>query len=444
MKTKKLASMLALSTVLWSGVGASGCDDYRDLEKTKTAAMKYMNDASAAQEANKQKKWWSDYKNSKKKIVEYVSSIASTDSEAALWFIATGGIKGFSKRQATEDEASKMIGILRKVAQNLYGASSQSSKIYKDLNNVREEGLRHVKILYKAVDDLKKDKENLNIKVNSLQESNVKYKNQVNELTEKVDRNQKKIFQSMQEYMTDAETRITQRFEKEFSRLEEAGKKMTQSLEDQIKELRNEKTDLSSNLFQTLENTRKEFARISSEANLASAERYRQEKEERLAYQEKSDEERKEANKRAERDREERLAYQAKADQKEKEAKEKEDKAEIKAREKKEKYKIEVKAKEDKLQEKKVKYKEKEVNFQLLIAETKKISEEGRQREAELIKRIQRLEANNGHIRSKSMGHRSSRSSSYDSVNARIPHVGSATFVKSETILHSLASSDRN
>lgn len=60
--------------------------------------------------------WWADYLKSGQQAVAYVSSIASSNPKAALWFLVTGGKDGFRKTPPTKTERDTILGAMNTVA----------------------------------------------------------------------------------------------------------------------------------------------------------------------------------------------------------------------------------------------------------------------------------------------------------------------------------------
>lgn len=163
---KKLLKTLSLGALLTSGGMASECKECHDPLKIQAAATHY----TMSKRGSLENQWWDAYlKSSEKRIVYYVESISSSNREAALWFLLTGGKYGFANRKATPEEQSSMVTSMKNVAAGFYGKGTQGVEAWKTLTQKENEGHLHVQMLYKTIESAGKEKDLLTSHLASLQ-----------------------------------------------------------------------------------------------------------------------------------------------------------------------------------------------------------------------------------------------------------------------------------
>ena len=119
-------------------------------------------------------KWWGDFEKSGKGILIYVEDLATKDSEAAMWFLVTGGKYGFSSRKATQDEERLILSAMQKVAKSF--ASSENKREGHEkwigMDTAHQAGHVHLNMIYNQIDDLKKANQELFARVGALEAKN--------------------------------------------------------------------------------------------------------------------------------------------------------------------------------------------------------------------------------------------------------------------------------
>ena len=128
---------------------------------------------------SQESKWWSDFENSKENILIYVEKLASKDSEAAMWFLVTGGKHGFSARQATQEEEKLILSAMQKVAKS-FASSENKKEAYEKwvgMEKAHQAGHIHLKMIYQQIDELKRANESLSLRVGALETKNVVLEN---------------------------------------------------------------------------------------------------------------------------------------------------------------------------------------------------------------------------------------------------------------------------
>lgn len=119
-------------------------------------------------------KWWGDFEKSGKGILIYVEDLATKDSEAAMWFLVTGGKYGFSSRKATQDEERLILSAMQKVAKSF--ASSENKREGHEkwigMDTAHQAGHVHLNMIYNQIDDLKKANQELFARVGALETKN--------------------------------------------------------------------------------------------------------------------------------------------------------------------------------------------------------------------------------------------------------------------------------
>ena len=116
-------------------------------------------------------KWWGDFEKSGKAILIYVDELASKDSEAAMWFLVTGGKYGFSSKTATQDEQQLILSAMQKVAKS-FAASENKKAAYESwvgMEKAHQAGHVHLQMIYNQIDELKKTVDTLNTKIGGME-----------------------------------------------------------------------------------------------------------------------------------------------------------------------------------------------------------------------------------------------------------------------------------
>jgi len=152
---KHFSTALAVSTALTTGVKAATVHDFSMTEANRQAAASYAAQANSRTNSE-QNRWWYDFTTSGKNIVDHVADISVSNPKAAMWFLLTGGRDGFSDREATPEERSKLELAMKNVAIEVYKSSrTAGAEMWKDLTEKYNQGHAHVQMLYKEVADLR-------------------------------------------------------------------------------------------------------------------------------------------------------------------------------------------------------------------------------------------------------------------------------------------------
>jgi len=146
---RKLHLVLLGSLVLASHLSAKYGDQFEQGTQS-SAAFHYQ----VQQSSSLQNKWWGDYCASGKPIHLYVDELASKDSEAALWFLTTGGKNGFSSKQATLDEEKSLYSAMSKVAKQYSSSPNNKQGLEAWKNSTNSAGHIHLQMIYSKIDEL--------------------------------------------------------------------------------------------------------------------------------------------------------------------------------------------------------------------------------------------------------------------------------------------------
>lgn len=164
--SKLLFSSLLVCSSLYAGT--TKCEDCHDSLTKNSAALHY----TISKPNSPETKYWDDFLHSgTKDITVYIRDLSRKDAQAALWFITTGGKHGFAARQATSQERIYLEDAIKQVALS-YSSGANSGRGLQEWSQVstaNHAGHLHLQMIYKQIDELKKDNVELKFKVSNLE-----------------------------------------------------------------------------------------------------------------------------------------------------------------------------------------------------------------------------------------------------------------------------------
>jgi chromosome segregation ATPase len=166
---KKFGSLLTLSSLLLTTTAFAknpadvSCYD-RDDSLAKAAAFSHT-----TRLGTEEGRWWSDYCRSGEEITSHVERLASTNPQAAMWFLLTGGANGFSDKQATDDQAARLVSAMKRVAQSFLSSRSEEGlETWAHVKASLQAGHVHLHMLNRQVDELQRANDELQRRVDAL------------------------------------------------------------------------------------------------------------------------------------------------------------------------------------------------------------------------------------------------------------------------------------
>ena len=171
---RKFPSIVVLSSLLLTAPSYARYPTESDKLYDKGTQLAAALTRTVDKPGSSENKWWADFEKSGEVIAVYINELASKDSEAAMWFLVTGGKFGFSSRQATPQEEQLLLSAMQKVAKS-FASSNNPKEGYEKwigMEAARQAGHHHLAMIYQQIDDLKKANESLSLRVSSLEVKN--------------------------------------------------------------------------------------------------------------------------------------------------------------------------------------------------------------------------------------------------------------------------------
>jgi cell division protein FtsB len=185
---KKFGSLLTLSSLLLTTTAFAKNPDLREDSVSRAAAFHH----TVSNPRSEESRWWSDYVRSGDEITAHVEHLASTNPQAAMWFLLTGGANGFSKEQATSEQATRLVSAMKRVASSfLSSRSAEGLETWAHVKASLQAGHVHLQMLNRQIEELKKENGELRVEVAGLKAEVKSLKGEVKSLSERLEQEQK-------------------------------------------------------------------------------------------------------------------------------------------------------------------------------------------------------------------------------------------------------------